>query len=235
MMRVMRMINITESLTRVEAFRQASPHSIAALAACCKVRCLAKWEHLFFDKDHVEKIYVVASGLVSLYKMNFQGEKKVIFILDQGKMINEVILQGMSASVNCEAFEEAEVLCFDRAELLAIMERDFGLTKGILDSLGLKVRRLYRQLKNTANSVRGEKRVAAKLWKLSQDYGEVGQEGKTITLHLSITYLADMLGSKRETVSRQLKVLTEQGLVRIYDGHIIIPDSKKLSAYVKLP
>ena len=54
-------------------------------------------------------------------------------------------------------------------------------------------------------------------------------------MDLSVTYLADMLGSRRETVSRQLKHLTEQGLVRVQRGKFIIPDRDALSVFFKSP
>ena len=150
-------------------------------------------------------------------------------------MINEVVLQGMTASVNCEVFETAQVLCFNKYDFLDIMEHDFVLTKGVLDSLSIKVRRTYRQLKNTSAALRGDKRVAAKLWKLSKDFGVTGPGGTTITLNLSITYLADLLGLKRETVSRQLKALAQQGLIRIKNGRITILDCEKLCEFFKAP
>ncbi len=228
-------MKIQEAMSVVEIFRKSSPQSMNALAACGNLRQFSKGEHLFFDRDPVETIYVVVSGLVSLYKTNAQGEKKVIFILDQGDLINEVVLQGVTASVNCEVFETAQVLCFNKHEFLKIMEHDFTLTKGVLDSLSLKVRRMYRQLKNTSTALRGDKRVAAKLWKLSKDFGVAGPEGTTITLNLSITYLADLLGLKRETVSRQLKRLSQQGLICIANGRITILDCDKLGEFFKAP
>jgi CRP/FNR family transcriptional regulator, cyclic AMP receptor protein len=228
-------ISISEAFALVEVFRQATPTSIHVLRACGTMRHIYKGEQLFLDKEPVNTIYIVVSGRVSLYKVNYHGEKKVIFILDEGKFINEVILQGIPASINCEAFENAQILCFDRMDFLRVMEGDFALTKGVLDSLSVKVKRLYRQLKNTSNSVHGDKRIVAKMWKLSRDYGVACEEGTQINMALSITYLANMLGSKRETVSRQLKVLVGQGLIQIQDGQIIIPDRDKLSIYFRLP
>ncbi len=228
-------VSISESVALVEIFQQATPESVKALSACGTVRRLSKGEHVFIDKEPVEKLYLVISGLVTLYTVDPQGEKKVIFILDKGKLINEVVLQRIPASINCEVFEEAEILSFDRMDFLRIMEQDFVLTKSVLDSLAMKVRRLYRQMKNTPNSVRGDKRIAAKLWKLSRDYGVPSVGGTRIKIDLSITYLADMLGSRRETVSRQLKILAGQGLIQVDNGQITIPDRDKLSEYFKLP
>lgn len=70
-------------------------------------------------------------------------------------------------------------------KLLAVMEQDFQLTKAILDSMALKIRRLYRQLKNTSGSIRLDKKIAEKLWKLSTDYGVPCKEGICIDIFLT--------------------------------------------------
>jgi len=81
----------------------------------------------------------------------------------------------------------------------------------------------------------GEKRVAAKLLKLSWDHGVEDEDGVRIDMNLTVTYLAEMLGSKRETVSRQVKKLNEQGLIMVKKNKFIIPDQEKLSKYFKMP
>lgn len=224
-----------EILKGIEVFREAKSETLDTLADCFSVRQYKKNEHIFKDKDECSSLYLVKSGLVSLYKMSSQGEKKVIFILGKGKMINEVVLQGLPSSISCDAFEPSEILCWNKDKFLHIMSQDFNLTKGVLRSLSLKTRRLYRQLKNTSNSVRADKRIAAKLWKLSGDYGVACEEGICIDMDLSITYLADMLGSQRETVSRQIKILKEHGLVGIEDKKFIVYDREKLASYFKEP
>lgn len=228
-------MDVKEACSYIEIFQNISEKSTAALEACGSLRSFPKGTHLFWDKETNHTLYIVITGFVSLYKINSQGERKTIFLLGKGDIINEEVLQDMPASINCEAFEPSLVLCFAAMDLLGIMRQDFSLTKAMFDSLALKNRRLYRQLKNTSNSLHGEKRIAAKLWRLSKDYGIPDQGGIIIGMDLSVTYLADMLGSRRETVSRQLKHLSEQGLIRVRKGKIIIPDRDALSVFFKSP
>ena len=61
------------------------------------------------------------------------------------------------------------------------------------------------------------KRPLPKLWKLSKDYGVKVDKGTLIDLKISITYLADMFGTPRETISRALRQLQELELV-IYEN-----------------
>ena len=83
-----------------------------------KLKRYTSGSHLFRDKEDVTTLYVVVSGSVSLYKLNESGNKRVIFILGTGKMINDVIIQDLPASINCEIFEEAQILSYDKYAFL---------------------------------------------------------------------------------------------------------------------
>lgn len=229
------MATIKEAIALSDVLQKASPASMASLMSIANMKKLEKGEHLFWDKDQVTNLYFVAEGQFSLYKLNSNGEKKVIFISGPGQMLNEVIIQDLPASINCEAFLDAQALYFPVQEFTQVMREDFSLSHAVMDSMALKIRRLYRQLKNTTGSVRGDKRIAAKLWKLSQDYAIPHEKGILIGLDLTITYLADMLGAKRETVSRQMKLLIDAGLVLQTSSGFIIPDRDELQMYFKAP
>lgn len=214
---------------------KASASSQAELAAYGCLKKYGRGQHIFHDKEEVAALYFLVEGMASLYKINSLGEKKVIFAYGPGTVLNEEMLQDLPASVSCEAKEDSQVLVISRERLWKVMERDPALTRIMVQSMALKIRRLYRQLKNTTNALSGEKRLAAKLFKLGRDYGVASEGGTFINMNLSITYLADMLGSKRETVSRQAKKLTELGLIHMEKNHISIPDMGKLREYFKQP
>lgn len=212
---------------------QATPAIRAELADQAHLKTLARGEHLFWDKGRVDYFYFVAEGYFSLYKLSAAGEKKVVFVYGPGEFLNEVMVQNLPASISCEAFSDGAVLAFPIPAFTAAMGRDFALAQAVMGSMATKIRRLYRQLKNTSGSVRGDKRLAAKLWKLSQDHGAASQKGTRIDLNLTVTYLADMLGAKRETVSRQLAQLSAQGLIFHENGAFIVPDRERLKDFFK--
>lgn len=227
------MAGIKEAFGMIEVLRQASPASLAALAPVAFMKRLAKGDYLFRDKEATDSLYFVVEGNLSLHKLNSIGEKKIIFVYGPGKMLNETMSQDFPESINCEALDDAQVVGFPRTPFIAAMAADFHLTGAIMDSMATKIRRMYRQLKNTTGSVSGDKRIAAKLWKLSKDIGIPCEEGIRIDLKLTITYFAEMLGAKRETVSRQVKFLIDEGLVIRQKDTFIIPDREKLMRYFK--
>ncbi|HEY8889499.1 MAG TPA: Crp/Fnr family transcriptional regulator [Clostridium sp.] len=195
------------------------------------VKKLKKSQMLFAERECINNIYIVLEGKVTMYRLSEKGQKRVVYILNKGEMINEVIFDNYSSSINCEGFEDNKVISISKVDLLNIMQHDFKLTEVILYSMSKKIRRLYRQIKNTVPT-KMDKRVAAKLWKLSKDYGVETEEGVLIDVKISITYLADMLGSSRETISRAVKELEGMGMVKIYHRNFIV-NREKLNQYFK--
>ncbi|GAA0078560.1 Crp/Fnr family transcriptional regulator [Clostridium sp. CTA-5] len=222
-----------DQIKDLEIFKDISKNSLEQLVEIGEVKKYNSGSHIFRDKEDVKTLYIVLSGNVSLYKLNGCGHKRVIFILGRGKMINDVIIHELPASINCEVFEEAYILSYSKDDFLAIMEKDFILSKNIICSLSMKVRRMYRQLKNSTGVIKMEKRLAAKLWKLSKDYGQECDKGILININITITYLSELLGSKRETISRALKILSNKKLIEYKDKKILVIDQDKLSKFFK--
>ena len=222
----------TKDLGRMDIFKGLSEETLGQLSEYCELKEYKKGKHVFRDKEVVSRIYIVYSGKVSLYKMNESAQKKIVFILGPSKIINDYAIDDLPSSVNCEVFETAEILSIDKNKFLEIMKNDFELTKIFIKSQAIKVRRLYRQMKNST-PIKVEKRVAAKLWKLAKDYGEEVEDGTLINLNISVTYLADMFGAPRETISRALKFLTKEELITHDNKKIIIKDKDRLSKFFK--
>ncbi|NFI54389.1 Crp/Fnr family transcriptional regulator [Clostridium botulinum] len=224
-----------QELRNLEIFKNICDDSLNKIIEMGVLIKYPSGRHIFRDKDDVKILYVVLSGTVSLDKSNECGHKRAIFILGKGKMINDVIIQELPSSINCEVFEEAEILSFNKEEFLKLMEVDFILTKNVMCSLSMKVRRLYRQIKNSTGVIKMEKRLCAKLWKLSKDYGYEKNGQVVVDKKITITYLADLLGSKRETISRALKILCNENLIEYKNKQIIVNNQEKLSEFFKAP
>lgn len=164
--------------------------------------------------------------------MNENGERKVIFILRNGEMINEVSFDKSKATtVSCEAFEKSIILECRAKDFIKVMEDDFALTKNILVHTQNTNRRLYRQLKNSI-SIRIDKKLAAKLYRIGKEFGVCNGEWTLLNVNLTITYIADMLGCKRESLSRAMKILQDENLVKI-EGKKVYIKKDELSSYFK--
>lgn len=218
-------------LKELPLFKEIDDKTINLIKEKIYIKSFKKGEVLFSERQKVDSVYIVLEGKVTTYRLSEKGQKRVIYILNKGEIINEVIFDDFTASINCEGFEDSEIMSIPKVDLLNIMQQDFKLTEIILCSMSKKIRRLYRQIKNTVPT-KMEKRVAAKLWKLSKDYGVETEEGTLIDIKINITYLADMMGSSRETISRSIKELEKMDMVKIKQRKFIV-NREKLSQYFK--
>jgi len=227
--RVQSVIN-TSKIMDIEAFGLLSTKTIERLSGIATSVTLKKGETLFWEKEQVDAVYAVIGGKVAILRYSGNGQKRIFFILDSGALINEVVFDNLPVSVVAEAFEATEVLRFPKEELTAIMKDDFQLTTNIMCSMGKKQRRLYRQLKNTV-PIKIDKKLAAKLWKLSKDYGVPEGEWQRIDLKITVTSLSHLMGSPRETISRALKTLIEAGIVKWEDKQLLVREEEILDYY----
>ncbi|MDR2484609.1 MAG: Crp/Fnr family transcriptional regulator [Treponema sp.] len=228
-------MTVQEALTKIEVIAAASSASHAVLAPDSAVKNYKKGEHIFFDKEETGSFYGVLAGTAAIYKMSSTFEKRGMFIYGAGALLNEESIDGKPASVNAELLRDSQILRIRRSAFLRACVADPALSKAFMDSMAMNIRRLYHLMKNTSNNLRGDRRIAAKLWKLSRDHGVQTEAGIEISFDLSITALAEFLGSQRETVSRQVKTLCDNGLVIVKNSRFIIPNRKKLLNYFEDP
>ena len=219
-------------MNNIEVFNNINEESKIKLSQILKIKKLSKKEILFREREIVDKVYFIKEGKISLFKINESGERKIIFILPKGKMINDILIdEKKSSTVSCEAFEDTTLLECSAKDFMQILENDFGLTKNVLNHLQNINRRLYRQLKNSI-SIRMDKKLAAKLYRMGREFGVEKNEWTLIDANLTITYIADMLGCKRETLSRSMKILQDKDLVKIENKKVYIK-REELSSYFK--
>ncbi len=187
-------------------------------------RSLRKGATLFIARQKTEMVYFLVSGYMVLERVNRNNDKRVVFVCGPGMLLNEVVLEEPVTSMNCYALTSARVLCIPIHRFKEMMAQDFAFTMEVVDSMAIKIRRLYRQIENTTKMMRLESQVIARLWKLYKDFGvENDQEPGTYTLpfDVSITFLASMVGSNRESVSRVISQLRKEGILDIQRGKCV--------------
>ncbi len=189
---------------------------------------LKKGEILFSEREEVKCLYIVLDGFVALYRNSRYGEIKVIFICTNGEALNEVVLQDEKTSICTKALADTKLLCVHRNEIYKLMDENKELSREIFNSLARKTRRLYHQVGNANGTYPNEKRLAAKIWKLARDYGSKTSEGVKIEFELTITFLANMLGAKRETISRIISAWRKEGIVSHENGFLTVIKMDKL-------
>ena len=224
--------HLINNTININFFEKLDSNTIKEILNISTIKEYKKGDMLFSEKEKLKYIYFIIQGVVSIYKPNKNDDgKKVLFILGNGEILNKTILDNEPSAVSCEFLTEAKVLIAKRDEFEKIMQNNFNLCQTIILSLISREKKMIHQLKNSLQSLTVDRQLAFKLWKLAKDFGYITEQGLEIGFDLSITYLAEILGNKRETVSRQLKILSNKSLVETYKKRFIIKNLDGLYNY----
>lgn len=173
---------------------------------------------LFGEREDCSSLYLVLDGFAVLYRSSFQGESRVIFICAEGEVLNEVCLEREKTSVCCKALSDLTVLAVPLEAMEALMGQRPEIAHALFCSLAQKTRRLYHKVGNDNGTYSVKDRLSALLRKLARDYGIPGEAGVTVGFELTVNLLSNMLGAKRETVSRALSELKRTGSITHENG-----------------
>ncbi len=216
-----------------DLFCITSDSELESLKQKSSIKCFKKGDTIINEMDNSKLIFIILKGNACLYKIDSNFDRRIILILKEQSWMNEESLTNSIESVSCESMTNTEILCVDRNELLKVVKRNPNLATKVLEKVAKKNARLYRQIKNAATTLSIEKKVASKLWKLSRDYGQPKGDSVEIKLHISPSFLADMIGSKRETVTRTLRKLEEEGYIIQKNRIITVISVDKLAEFYR--
>ncbi len=214
-------------------FKEVAPDTLQKLRKYGKIQEFPKGSLIIRAKEPLEQIYIQIDGKSIVYNLTHTGNRKILFIFGRGALLNEHVLNEHHSATYCETIEKSRIFIIPADRFVRCMQQDFALTRAVLAAQERKVWRLGHQLKNTMESIYMERRLAAKLWKLARDFGVNVPEGIEININLSVTFLADMLGTPRETASRLCRTLVDYRLIQMKGKRIIIINPQRISAFYR--
>lgn len=193
---------------------------------------VAKFERkgtiLFLPDTPNDKVYIVRSGWVKLFRETLGGEEAIVDVLTNGNFFGEIGLAGTELMpYGAEVAEDAEIISIPRFLVADEVMRNSVFGLAVLQSLTRQ--KLQRDLEIEHRTVQSApQRIGCFLLKLCRE----NQKG-SITLHLPYdkSVMAARLGMQPETFSRALTRLREEVDLTIQGATIQIPDITRLSEF----
>lgn len=215
--------NLEGILAKSFLFSGLRKEDLQALLAIARVRRYTTGEVIFSEGEEGHGFFVVAEGMVEIYKLGSDGRKQTIHIFGPGEPFGEVVVfEGRRFPANAEAIRPTEVLYFPRDEFLSSLQKRPDLALRMLGLLSRRLRELAALVENLSLK-EVTARLAAHLYYLYQRGGQ-----KVLELQVTKAQLASLLGTVPETLSRALKRLADEALIEVRGRQIIIHDPEGL-------
>jgi CRP-like cAMP-binding protein len=217
-----------ELLANVPLFQGLGPKELDALIPVARTVSLGKREELFHKGDEGAQAYVVIRGKLKALTTSEDGDDVVFSILGPGEVFGEIaLLGGTPRTATVTAIDPCELLIIDRRDFLSVLRGHPDVAINLLDVLAQRMKRVSELVEDTL-FLNLPLRLAKKLASLSQAYGQPHAQGLRLDLNLSQEEWGDLVGTTRESINKQLRAWTEEGLITIDQGYIVICDRREL-------
>ncbi|MCY6371104.1 Crp/Fnr family transcriptional regulator [Clostridium ganghwense] len=188
-----------------------------------------KGETIFFQGDVSEKLYIVSKGKIKIFKHTKEGKEQILYILSNGGVIGALnLLKKDKFDFNAEALENTRVCTLNKEDFDNVIIKNPQITLKILE-------KVYDRVVNVENLVQRlstkdvEAKVAGVLLSLIKDFGVETEKGIILDMSLNREEMGSYAGITRETISRKLAVMQEEGIIELIGNKkILIKDIETL-------
>lgn len=203
----------SELLKRVPLFEELSDDELDALSQVALLRTFPKDRVVIMAEEEGDSLFVIHDGQVKVSIVSEDGREVILSILGEGNFFGEMsLLDGHPRSANVTTTQETELLMVRRADFLRFIQKSPKTAIKLLSVLASRLRVTDRKIEGLALSdVTG--RITQTLLQLADEQGVPTQEGVVIKDRPTHQDLANMSGTTRETVSRILRRLENQGYI----------------------
>lgn len=194
-------------------------------------RNYVKSETIIAEGSRPDFVAIVSAGSAKASKYTIDGREQILYVFADGDFFGEQnLLFNRPATAAVIALEPLNLCLIYKKDFQVLIRDNPEIAVKIISELGERLARLENAVQNMG--VRSlEARINAALLEFADRYGTQTASGTLIHLPLSREGLASYIGIARETVSRKLSLLEEEGVIRpIGNKKILLLDRAALEA-----
>lgn len=207
---------------KVPIFAPLTHEDLISLSGGIEHREYKKGEVLFHMGDKVDSIFIMNEGSVKAYKYTTEGREQILYIFSSGDFLGEqYLLSNQKAGYTVEALERVKICTLSKPQFRQLLTKHPDIGVKIIEELGIRMNRLENTLQSMGiRSV--DARISSLLLDFSSKYGEQTSEGILIRLPLSREGMANYLGIARETISRKLIQMENEGVIKSVSNKLLL-------------
>lgn len=218
-------MDMIKTIAALPLFEGLPANYCESLASIAVKKKFSRGQMFFSEGDEGTGFYIILSGRVKIFKLSAEGKEQIFHILEDREPFGEAaVFAGENFPASAQSLAETSILFFPRIEFVDLILRQPSLALAMLSLLSLRLRKLTMLVENLSlKEVPG--RLAAYLLILNNR----GSGTAAMELDISKNQMAGLLGTIPETISRILKRMSEEKLIKTNARSISIIDKKGLA------
>ena len=215
------MKKMLDILSAIPSFHGLTEDQLNEIKKIIVNRHYTKGGLIFSEGDHGDGFYVVAAGMVKIFKLSIEGKEHIMRIVGPGESFGQVsVYAGRTFPAGAQAIAKSHLLFLPRSAFVDLITHNPSLALSMLASLSMRLREFTVHVERLAlKEVPG--RLAGYLIHLIDEQQD---EKDIVSLNISKVQLSSLLGTTPETLSRILSQMADGGLIKVKKRDIRIMD-----------
>jgi len=174
-----------------------------------------KGDVIFLQGSVLEGLYIINSGKIKIFKYTKEGKEQILYILSDGDFFGELsLLKAEEVSYNAEAMEDVYICMIQKKDFDKTLALNPEISVKILGVIGGRLSKLE-TLVQSLGTKDIEARIAQMLLELADEFGVHKNNSIEIKIPLTREDMANFIGVTRETISRKLSHLQDEGVIKL--------------------
>jgi CRP-like cAMP-binding protein len=220
-------------LKNVPMFSSLSDDDLQKIASRMVHQYYKKGQDILSQGKTPRGITIICQGRAKAYRLSKDGAEKILYLFSEHDYIGEQYLFANKRSAfTVTAMEDVKAAYFSKKQFQELLTAFPQMALRLIEELGKRTISLENILQ-TGGIRKTEARIAAMLMDFGRKYGVLSKPGLEIHLPMSREGMANYLGMARETLSRKLSALENEGVIQSLGNKkilIVKPDVLKKSA-----
>jgi CRP-like cAMP-binding protein len=205
-------------------FEGLPPDLLDMIASSGEMQRVPKGEYVFHHGEKHKGFYIVVEGKVQLLLPKTADDEKVLGDMERGNSFGEAAMfMNIPFPISARAAEDSMVIYIPRETLDPVLHARPEFALQLLTRMSRRLHKLVQDIAGYTQK-RARSRVASYLLEHAKR-----DEGSPIQLHDRKQAIASKLSVAPETLSRTLRHLQENGVIRVRGYRIEVCDLKELA------
>lgn len=185
------------------------------------------------EGDPYKGFYILLKGSVKIYKISFKGKESILHLIKPSESFGDVpLFEGGNYPVNAQVMTDSILVFISHKEFIQLIKNNSTICFNMLVGFSKKMRRLTQKVEELSTK-EVTNRFARYLLEEIKKSGTDNLPEPFLKITISKKNIASYIGTITDTLSRLLKKLQNEKVIRVSGKSIFITDMNKLKALAR--
>lgn len=208
-------------LKKTEIFSKLNDEELEEIIHKIIVKKFKRNETILHEEDTNEYMYIILKGKVKVIKTTEDYREIIMAMHNSGSFFGEMsLIDGKTTPASVISTEDSLIALISKKDFKSIVSNQNKVMENMMEILCSRLRKSWDTIQ-FLNFNNATQRIKMFFLMLADEYGEKSPEGITLNIKITKQNISEMVGLRRETVSRVFDKLQKSKEITILNNKFI--------------